>query len=107
MITNKKVKVSTGGKQVGEATIPLFPEKIEDIAQVFKATPAIALSCLQNGLTIRYQGVLRNKYAKRTAKPSKQKLELIAKCKANGYYKEDYEDMNVRGIMNDTLENLK
>jgi len=106
MITNKKAKVSTGGKQVGECTIPLYPETVEDVVKVFKSTPAIALKCLQNGLTIEYQRILRNEFTVRTSKPSKQKTELIAKTKVQGYYKEEYEDMNVRSIMLDVLASL-
>ena len=101
MITNKKAKVSTGGKQVGECTIPLYPEKVEDVVQVFKSTPAIALKCLQNGLTIEYQRLLRNEFVVRTSKPSKAKTELIAGLKERGYYREEYEDMNVVAITKD------
>jgi len=107
MITDKKAKVSTGGKQVGEAVIPLYPETIKDVARVFESTPDIALKCLQNGLTIEYQRVLRNKFAVREAKPSKAKTDLIAKAKATGYYKADFESMNVKSIIDSLLSNLK
>ena len=106
MIVDKKAKVSTGGKQVSECIIPLFPESVEDVVKVFKSTPDIALKCLQNGLTIEYQRVERNKFVIRTSKPSKQKTELIAKTKAQGYYKEEYETMNVRSIMLDVLASI-
>lgn len=106
MLTNKKAKVSTGGKQVGEATIPLYPETVKDVVEVFKSTPEIALKCLQNGLTIEYQRIVRNEFAIRINKPSKQKSDLIAKCKQQGYYKVEYEDMNVRTIMGDILASL-
>ena len=106
MITNKEVKVSTGGKQVSTAIVPLYPESVEDVVKVFKSTPEVALKCLQNGLTIEYQRIERNKFAVRTSKPSKAKLDLIAKTKATGYYKEEYEDMNVTAIMGDILASL-
>ena len=106
MLTNKKAKVSTGGKQVGECTIPLYPETIEDVVKVFKNTPEIALKCLQNGLTIEYQRILRNEFVVHTYKPSKQKTELIEKTKKQGYYKPEYETMNVRKIMDDVLASL-
>lgn len=106
MLTNKKAKVSTGGKQVGECTIPLFPETIEDVVKVFKATPKIALKCLQNGLTIEYQRLLRNEFVVRVNKPSKAKTELLAKAKTTGYYKEEYETMNVPAITNDILASI-
>lgn len=106
MITNKKAKVSTGGKQVGECTIPLYPETVKDVVEVFKSTPEVALKCLQNGLTIEYQRILRNEFVVRVNKPSKQKSELIAKCKEQGYYKEEYEDLNVREIIADIMSNL-
>lgn len=106
MLVNKKVKVSTGGKQVGEATIPLYPETVEDVVKVFKASPEIALKCLQNGLTIEYQRVLRNKFAVRESKPSKAKIAIIEKAKATGYYKEEYETMTVQAITNDIMGNL-
>ena len=105
MITNKKAKVSTkiAGvmKQVGEATIPLYPQTVEDVVKVFKSTPNIALKCLQNGLTIEAQRLLRNQFAVRETKPSKQKLELIAKLKVRGYYRKEYETMNVQAILKD------
>ena len=106
MITNKEVKVSTGGKQVSTAIIPLYPESVEDVVKVFKATPEIALKCLQNGLTIEYQRVERNKFVVRVSKPSKQKTELLEKAKASGYYKEEYEEMTVRAITADILESI-
>ena len=106
MITDKEVKVSTGGKQVSTAIVPLYPETVEDVVKVFKSTPAIALKCLQNGLTIEYQRIERNKFVVRASKPSKQKTELIAKTKAQGYYKEEYETMNVRSIMLDVLASI-
>lgn len=106
MKANKEVKVSTGGKQVSTAIIPLFPETLEDVAKVFKSTPEVALKCLQNGLTIDYQRVERAKFAVRTSKPSKAKLELIAKTKATGYYKEEYETMTVLAITNDVLGSI-
>ena len=106
MIVDKKAKVSTGGKQVGECTIPLFPESVEDVVKVFKSTPEIALKCLQNGLTIEYQRILRNEFVVRTSKPSAQKTALLEKCKAQGYYKEEYEDFNVRSIMLDVLASI-
>lgn len=106
MLVNKKAKVSTGGKQVGEATIPLFPESVEDVVKVFKSTPAIALKCLQNGLTIEYQRLLRNEFVVHTSKPSKQKTELIERAKKQGYYKEAYETMNVRTITLDILASI-
>ena len=106
MLVNKKAKVSTGGKQVGECVIPLYPETVEDVVKVFKATPDIALKCLQNGLTIEYQRILRNEFVVRTSKPSAQKTALIGKCKAQGYYKEAYEDMTVRAITDDIMSSL-
>ena len=106
MIVDKKAKVSTGGKQVDEAIIPLYPESVEDVVKVFKATPEIALKCLQNGLTIEYQRVVRNKYVVRISKPSAQKTALIAKTKQQGYYKEEYEDMTVRAITDDIMLSL-
>ena len=106
MKVNKEVKVSTGGKQVSTAIVPLFPETVEDVVKVFKSTPEIALKCLQNGLTIDYQRIERAKFTTRISRPSKQKTELLAKCKEQGYYKEAYEDMNVRGIMEDVLTSL-
>lgn len=106
MIVNKKAKVSTGGKQVGECTIPLYPETVEDVVKVFKSTPEIALKCLQNGLTIEYQRVLRNEFVVRVSKPSEQKTALIEKCKAQGYYKKEYETMNVRKITEDVMASL-
>jgi len=81
MLTNKKAKVSTGGKQVGECTIPLFPETIEDVVKVFKATPKIALKCLQNGLTIEYQRLLRNEFVVRVTSHLKLKLNYLPKLK--------------------------
>ena len=107
MITNKEAKVSTGGKQVSKAIVPLFPETIKDVAKVFESTPNIALKCLQNGLTIEYQRVERNKFVTRVTKPSKQKLALIEKTKATGYYKPEYETMNVVAITNDILASIK
>ena len=101
MIKDKKVKVSTGGKQVSTATIPLYPEKVEDVVQVFKSTPEVALKCLQNGLTIEYQRVERNKFVVRVSKPSKAKTELLAGLKERGYYREEYEDMTVNAITKD------
>jgi len=106
MITNKEVKVSTGGKQVSVAIIPLYPETIEDIVKVFKSTPEIALKCLQNGLTIEYQRVERNKFVTRVSKPSKAKTDLLAKTKETGYYKKEYETMTVSAITNDILANI-
>ena len=106
MLVNKKAKVSTGGKQVGECVIPLYPESVEDVVKVFKSTPEIALKCLQNGLTIEYQRILRNEFVVRTSKPSAQKTALIEKCKAQGYYKEAYEDMTVRAITDDIMQSL-
>jgi len=78
MITNKEVKVSTGGKQVSTAIIPLYPETLEDVSKVFKSTPEIALKCLQNGLTIDYQRKERAKFVTRVTKPSKAKIALLA-----------------------------
>ena len=106
MITNKKVKVSTGGKQVSTATIPLYPETVEEVVQVFKSTPKIALKCLQNGLTIEYQRIERNKFIVRVSKPSKAKTELIAGLKERGYYREEYEDMNVVAITADAWKRV-
>ena len=110
MLTNKKavVKTKIDGKmkQVGEATIPLYPEKIEDVAKVFESTPDIALKCLQNGLTIEYQRILRNKFAIREAKPSKTKIELLEGLKQRKRYKADYETMTVKAIMDDILKSL-
>ncbi len=106
MITDKEVKVSTGGKQVSVAIIPLFPESVEDVVKVFKSTPEVALKCLQNGLTIDYQRIERAKFAVHTSKPSKQKTALIEKTKATGYYKEEYEDMNVQAITSDILASI-
>lgn len=106
MITDREVKVSTGGKQVSTAIVPLYPEKVEDVVRVFKATPEIALKCLQNGLTIEYQRVERNKFVTRIAKPSKAKIELLAKAKTTGYYKEAYETMNVPAITSDILASI-
>lgn len=106
MITDKKAKVSTGGKQVGEATIPLYPETVEDVVKVFKSTPKIALKCLQNGLTIEYQRLVRNEFTVRVSKPSKAKTELIAKTKENGYYKPEYEDWTVAKITTDVMASL-
>jgi len=110
MITNKKATVKTkiDGKmqKVGEAIIPLYPEKIEDVAKVFESTPEIALKCLQNGLTIEYQRRLRNKYAVRETKPSKTKLELIEGLKARKKYRPEYETMTVKAIMTEILKNL-
>ena len=106
MLVNKKAKVSTGGKQVGECVIPLYPESVEDVVKVFKSTPEIALKCLQNGLTIEYQRILRNEFVVRTSKPSAQKTALIGKCKVQGYYKEAYEDMTVRAITDDIMQSL-
>ena len=106
MLVNKKAKVSTGGKQVGECVIPLYPETVEDVVKVFKSTPKIALKCLQNGLTIEYQRILRNEFTVRISKPSAQKTELITKTKAQGYYKEAYKDMTVRAITNDIMASL-
>ena len=101
MIKDKKAKVSTGGKQVGTCTIPLFPETVEDVVRVFKSTPKIALKCLQNGLTIEYQRILRNDFVVRVSKPSKAKTELLAGLKVRGYYREEYEDMSVNAITKD------
>ena len=101
MIKDKKAKVSTGGKQVGEAVIPLYPETVEDVVAVFKSTPKVALKCLQNGLTIEYQRLLRNEFVVRVSKPSKAKTELIAGLKQRGYYLEKYEDMTVNAIEKD------
>ena len=106
MITNKEVKVSTGGKQVSTAIVPLFPETIEEVVKVFKSTPEIALKCLQNGLTIEYQRVERNKFVTRISKPSKAKTDLLAKAKATGYYKPEYENMNVSAITTDILATI-
>lgn len=106
MLANKEVKVSTGGKQVSTAIIPLYPETVEDVVRVFKATPEIALKCLQNGLTIEYQRVERNKFVTRISKPSKAKAELIAKAKATKYYKPEYETMTVNAITSDILASL-
>ena len=106
MKTNKEVKVSTGGKQVSTAIVPLYPETIEDIVKVFKSTPEIALKCLQNGLTIEYQRVERNKFVTRISKPSKAKTDLLAKAKATGYYKPEYENMNVSAITTDILATI-
>ena len=106
MITKKEVKVSTGGKQVSTAIVPLYPETIEDIVKVFKSTPEIALKCLQNGLTIEYQRIERNKFVTRVSKPSKAKTELLEKAKATGWYKEEYENMTVNAITNDLLSAL-
>ena len=107
MITNKEAKVSTGGKQVSVAVVPLYPETIKDVAKVFESTPEIALKCLQNGLTIEYQRVERNKFVTRVAKPSKQKTALIEKTKTTGYYKPEYETMNIVAITNDILASIK
>lgn len=106
MIKNKEAKVSTGGKQVGTAIIPLYPESVEDVVQVFKSTPEVALKCLQNGLTIECQRVVRNEFAVRTSKPSKAKLEIIEKAKATKYYKPEYETMTVQAITSDILASL-
>jgi len=101
MLTNKKVKVSTGGKQVSSAVIPMFPETVKDVVEVFKAIPDRALKCLQNGLTIDYQRVERAKFAVRETKPSKSKIELLAGLKQRGYYRPEYETMNVKAITAD------
>lgn len=110
MISDKQVAVKTKlegtMQEVGKCTIPLYPETVKDVVEVFKSTPDIALKCLQNGLTIEYQRILRNEFAVREAKPSKAKLELIAKTKATGYYKEKYETMTVTAITSDILATL-
>ena len=106
MLTNKKVKVSTGGKQVSTATIPNYPESVDDCIKVLKSMPERAVKCFQNGLTIDYQRVERTKFVVRVSKPSKAKLAIIEKAKATGYYKEEYEEMNVQAITNDILSTI-
>lgn len=106
MIKDKKVKVSTGGKQVSEAIIPLYPEKVDDVVAVFKSTPEIALKALQNGLTIDYQRIERNKFVVRVSKPSKAKTELLAGLKERGYYREEYENWNIVAITQDAWKRV-
>ena len=110
MLVNKQVAVKTKiagvTKLVPEkATIPFYPVDLKDIADCFK-NDVNALGCLQRGLTIHYQAVTRNKFSERVVKDSQAKLELIAKTKSSGYFKEAYLTMNVRAIMDDVLNSL-
>ena len=110
MLVNKQVEVKTkiGGATKlcpEKATIPFYPETLKDIADTFK-NDVNALGCLQRGLTIHYQAVVRSKYSERVVKDSQAKLELIAKTKKQGYFKEAYLTMTVRGIIEDVLSSL-
>ena len=107
MLINKKVDVSTGKprKVVGQCTIPQDPETIQDAIKVLNDDSS-GLSCLKNGLTIHYQGMLRNQFALRSTKPSQAKLDLIAKAKKYGYYEVSFEGMNVKSITDNLLEKL-
>ena len=110
MLVNKQVEVKTKIDGVTKlcpekASIPFYPENLKDIADCFK-NDLNALGCLQRGLTIHYQAVVRGKYSERVVKDSQAKLELIAKTKKQGYFKESYLTMTVRGIIEDVLSSL-
>ena len=110
MLVNKQVEVKTKIDGVmklcpEKASIPFYPETLKDIADTFKNDPN-ALNCLQKGLTVHYQAITRGKYSERVVKDSQAKLELIAKTKKQGYFKESYLNMTVRGIIEDVLSSL-
>jgi hypothetical protein len=110
MITNKEVEVKTKIDGVmttcpKPAIVPFYPESVKDLAELFK-NDTNAMGCLQRGLTIHYQAVVRGQYSERVVKDSEAKLELIAKTQKQGYYKEAYATMTVRAIMDDVLNSL-